>query len=488
LDDLPRLIFTLSPGRCGTKYLAALLNAIPGVCGIHEPEPDFVDWARAARRDPAEARAFWQDKKLPHIRSLDCETYAETSHLFGKGFVRPLLDLGVVPDVVVLKRNDRDVALSIWRRGGSPAKTLKGERYWLHPEQAEFCPLPRWWAFTDYQLCYWYTLEMANRMRSRVSWIEEAGGQVARLDFDTLTGGKLGWIDGCHAPDNITSWLKIELGLPSPDQVRFDLIQSDFHNATPAERRDLMPPGDLDEQEKQVRDAIASADKATVDIRKKIDVVVLSMDTMHRELVMALLGLSQDRRYNITIGTATARPRANNRCQICREFVDNERRPDWLLMIDEDTVPHGDFLSWVESDYDVISIATPCWKPVSHPESPIAWNVQLDPALEKLAPAVSVGPDALSYVLPSDKPVIDVASAGTGVVFIRRAVLEHPAMRAPFKNVYNEFGIRLVGADLNFCARAREAGFRVVSVLQNPASHYRTVDLLAVAKFMGGLR
>jgi hypothetical protein len=473
LDDLPRLIFTLSPGRCGTKYLAALLNAIPGVHGVHEPEPNFVDYARAARRDPQEAWRLWYCEKLPHIRSLGCEVYAETSHLFGKGFVKPLLDLGVVPDIIVLKRDHRDVALSIWRRGHAPATTLHGQRYWLHPEQAEFCPLPRWWAFTDYQLCYWYTLEMEARIQSRASWVEEVGGKVARLDFDTLTQGSM------------RKWLKDKLDLSLPDQY----LTRDCFNATPVDRRDVMPPGDLvDEQEQQVRDAIASADKVTVDIRKKIDIVILSMDVMHRELVMRLLALSRDKRYNITVGTATARPRANNRCQICKEFVDNERRPDWLLMIDEDTVPHGDFLSWVESDYDVISIATPCWKPISHPESPIVWNVQLDPTLEKLAPAVSVGPGTLSYTLPSDKPVIDVASAGTGAVFIRRAVLEHPAMRAPFKNLYNEFGIRLVGADLNFCTRAREAGFKVVSVLQNPCSHYRTVDLLAVAKFMGGLQ
>lgn len=480
MDDLPRLIFCLSPGRCGTKYLAALLNAIPGVHGVHEPEPEFVGYARAARRDPQEAWNFWHCEKLPYIRSLtygslECEVYAETSHLFGKGFVKSLLDLGVVPDVIVLSRDHRDVALSIWRRNGTPAKTLKGERYWLHPEQAEFCPLPRWWAFTDYQLCYWYTLEMTDRMGVLQALILDAGGKVAYLDFDVLTQG------------NMTVWLE-GLGLPSPDQVRFDLIQSDYHNATPADRRDLMPPGDLDEQEKQVRDAILNADKATIDVRKKIDIVVLSMETVHRELVMTLLPLGQDRRYNITVGTAQARPRGNNRCQICREFVDNERRPDWLLMIDEDTVPHGDFLSWVESDYDVISIATPCWKPVSHPDSPIVWNVQLDPELEKLAPAVKVGPGTLSYVLPSDKPVIDVASAGSGVIFIRRRVLEHPALRAPFTDVFNEFGIRLIGSDLNFCTRAREAGFRVVSVLQNPCSHYRTVDLLAVAKLMGGLR
>jgi len=158
-------------------------------------------------------------------------------------------------------------------------------------------------------------------------------------------------------------------------------------------------------------------------------------------------------------------------------------------MIDEDTVPNGDFLKWVESDYDVISFATPCWKPVTSPESPIVWNVQLDPGQERFAPTVN-NPDVRVYsgTLPEGEPVIDVASAGTGAILIRRKVLEHPDFRAPFVDVFNEFGIRIVGHDLNFCTRAREAGFKVVSVLESPASHYKAVDLLAVARLIRRLQ
>lgn len=486
MTDLPRLIFCLSPGRCGTKYLAALLGTIPGVCAVHEGQPDFVDWARAARRDPQEAWRFWHCEKLPAIQALGCDVYVETSHLFGKGFVKPLLDLGAVPDVVVLYRYYRDVALSFWRRGSIPAKTLRGQRYLLHPEQAEYRPLPHWWRFSDYQLCYWYTLEM--RERTSVLWrqIQMAGGKVAHLDFDLLTEGRVDLAEGCESPDNISSWIVDELGLPSPNQITFDLIQGQFRNATPLQLRDRLPPGDLDELERQVRDVIddAIAHPPGRDERQKVDIIVLAMTTVHKELASALLALSRDNRYNITVGFAAANPTSNNRCQIAKEFVDNERRPDWLCMIDDDNVPRGDFLKWVDSDYDVISFVAPCWKPATNPDSPVVWNVHLDEATKDFVPVRN----GMLYELSKEHKIIDVASAGTGVMLIRRRVLEHPDLRAPFVDQFNEYGIRIHGHDLRFCERARDAGFKVGSVLLSPASHYKTVDLLDVARLMVGRR
>ena len=61
------LIFTVTPGRSGTKYLAALLGSVPGVAAHHEPQPDFVTALRRAQQDPEVAFAFWRDVKLPFI-------------------------------------------------------------------------------------------------------------------------------------------------------------------------------------------------------------------------------------------------------------------------------------------------------------------------------------------------------------------------------------------------------------------------------------
>lgn len=470
-EGLPRLIFCLSPGRCGTKYLAALLSTIPGVYSVHEAEPDFVDWARAARRDPQEAWRFWHCEKLPYIRSLDCEVYVETSHLFGKGFVKPLLDLGVVPDVIVLDRVKRDVALSYWRRGSIPAKTLAGQRYLLHPEQAEYCPLPRWWTFTDYQLCYWYAMEMERRMEERTRWIQNAGGNVYYLNFGQFTG------------NGIVKWIDDNLDLPPINQGLADQIHQGARNATPPSVQDRLPPGNLDELEQQVWVAIDEAQRnpPPPDPRQKVDVIVLTMTSIHKELASTLLALSRQTHYNITVGFAAANPTSNNRCQIAKEFVDNERRPDWLMMIDEDTVPSGDFLRFTESTYDVLSFVTPCWKPATNPDCPVVWNIHLDEDTKEFVPIRS----GMLYELSKEYQILDVASAGSGAILIRREVLEHPDLRAPFKDEFNEYGIRIYGHDLRFCERARAAGFKVGSVLLHPASHYKMIDLIDVARLMG---
>lgn len=473
VEGLPRLIFCLSPGRCGTKYLAALLRTIPGVYSVHEAQPDFVDWARAARRDPKEAWRFWHCEKLPFIRSVGYEVYAETSHLFGKGFVRPLLDLGIVPDVIVLSRAKRDVALSYWRRGSIPAKTLMGQRYLLHPEQAEYCPLPRWWTFTDYQLCYWYTREVDQRMMGCVEQIESAGGNVYDLNFEQLKGDVVEWIDDT-------------LGLPPVNRDLVDRIHANALNSTPQNVQDRYPPGDLGELERQVWIAIDDARKnpPPPDPRQKVDVIVLAMTSIHKELASTLLALSRQTHYNITVGFAAANPTSNNRCQIAKEFIDNERRPDWLCMIDEDTVPNGDFLRFMESTYDVLSFVTPCWKPATNPECPVVWNIHLDEGVKEFVPIKS----GMLYELSKEYQILDVASAGSGAILIRRQVLEHPDMRAPFVDEFNEYGIRTYGHDLRFCERAKAAGFKVGSVLPHPASHYKTIDLIDVARLMTGAR
>jgi hypothetical protein len=139
MGDARRLIFSLNPGRCGTAYLWKAFETVPGVLGGHEPRPNFVDVMRAAQDDPGAARRWLEEVKLPYIRSLDCgvgynAVYVETSHLFVQGFVEPMLDLGVVPDVIVIDRPVREVALSMWRRKEIPGRTWLGLRYRLKPD------------------------------------------------------------------------------------------------------------------------------------------------------------------------------------------------------------------------------------------------------------------------------------------------------------------------------------------------------------------
>jgi hypothetical protein len=54
-----------------------------------------------------------------------------------------------------------------------------------------------------------------------------------------------------------------------------------------------------------------------------------------------------------------------------------------------------------------------------------------------------------------------VDGVATGCIAIKRAVFESPAMRRPFEMGYNADGILVRTDDLQFCRRAKEAGFTI---------------------------
>jgi len=158
-----RLIFTVTTGRSGTAYLARILGVIPDVASFHEPEPRFSEIMRSVQQDTDVAYEFWINKKLPRVASERAPIYVETSHLFCKGFVEPLLKLGITPDLILLTRPHRQVATSLYRLATIPGRTEKGIKYLLGPEDPDVLPLPNWESLHDYQLCYWYCLEIERR-------------------------------------------------------------------------------------------------------------------------------------------------------------------------------------------------------------------------------------------------------------------------------------------------------------------------------------
>lgn len=178
-----RLIFTVTTGRSGTDYLARLLDCVPGVTSHHEPKPHFVWAMRQAQADPEVARRFWVEQKLPAIQETGGRVYSETSHLVCKGFLEPLLALGHRPDLILLRRPHREVALSIYRLGTIPGRTPKGLKWYLSPDDPGVLDLSRWQELHDYQICYWYCLEIERR---RVHYGELLNGLGARVVAMTL--------------------------------------------------------------------------------------------------------------------------------------------------------------------------------------------------------------------------------------------------------------------------------------------------------------
>jgi hypothetical protein len=184
-----KLIFTITSGRSGSKHLTKILGTLRGVDAQHEPEPNFLQEMQAAQADFMIAKKFLEEKKLPQLSSRKTEILAEISHLWCKGLLQSWLlrDDLPVPDVVVLDRNLRSVALSILRLETTPERTHGGREWYIGPSAASaILKVKEWENWNNYQFCYWYAMEVEARKATLGNWIKSRGGRVCRIDITDL--------------------------------------------------------------------------------------------------------------------------------------------------------------------------------------------------------------------------------------------------------------------------------------------------------------
>jgi hypothetical protein len=180
------IIMCLTTGRSGTNLLEKLLALADDICAVHEPEPAFQHVLGDVRRNPPAAISFVRDRKLPDILARSGAHYAETSHLFGKGFFEAFVALGIPFRLVILNREPRQVAKSLLRLKTVPGRTIRGRGFLLDPSQNGVMKLPDWEKMSDYQLCYWYCLEMERRKSVYTAECRERGILVVEIALEKL--------------------------------------------------------------------------------------------------------------------------------------------------------------------------------------------------------------------------------------------------------------------------------------------------------------
>jgi hypothetical protein len=146
---------------------------------------------RDVQSDPAIAKDFLINAKIPHIYSnySDKKIYVETSHFFCKGFFEAWVSLDDVPlpELIILNRNPRQVALSMYQLSTIPQRTKSGLKYYLSPtDKMNYTRLRNWNEMNNYQLCYWYCLEIEERKKIYSDYIRQKGGLVATTSIDEL--------------------------------------------------------------------------------------------------------------------------------------------------------------------------------------------------------------------------------------------------------------------------------------------------------------
>ena len=157
------IVMCLTTGRSGTNLLEELLALANDTCSMHEPAPYFSDHVKAVRDNPKAAIDFVKNEKIPAIEQIAESNYVETSHLFGKGFFEAFIELDIPFRLIILHRPPREVAKSMWRIGSIPARTEKGLISMYHPDSDDVLQVDNWQKLSNYQLCYWYCLEVERR-------------------------------------------------------------------------------------------------------------------------------------------------------------------------------------------------------------------------------------------------------------------------------------------------------------------------------------
>jgi hypothetical protein len=197
----------------------------------------------------------------------------------------------------------------------------------------------------------------------------------------------------------------------------------------------------------------------------RILVAIPTQGWVHRSLACALIEFA---RKNAAYWFVSEKPIENARNMAAKKCLDEGF--DFLLMIDDDTVPMRSPILLANLNHDVMICPTLMFK--CEPDLmqrggyPYVWNaLDWDEDLQKWREH-----------LPREG-LQEVDAGGTGCMMIARRVLEHPTMRHPFKRQWDEDGICTHSSDLTFCRRAKEAGFSIWAHYDFRCRHVKELEL-----------
>lgn len=198
---------------------------------------------------------------------------------------------------------------------------------------------------------------------------------------------------------------------------------------------------------------------------KKVWISILNQGTIHLGLADVLLKMASDNRYKLHINYPDLKPDTVNRNRIVADFL--ESGYDYLLMIDDDTVPLKNPLDLVELDKDIINFAVPQWR-----EGDVYW-VALDRVKDGWKP------------LPVERRagLQEVDATGSACILIKREVFEK-IDKPFFMPKYGDDGIKFTGQDYLFCEKAKKQGFKVWVHFDYIASHFKEINILEILKLL----
>jgi len=247
------LTFTVTSGRSGTKLLTVLLQKSAGIDACHEPDPRANFELRGTIEDPRHGLNWLINEKLPYIATHHTRRiYAETSHIYCKGFIELIQELGLNTRYIILRRDAKAVARSLYQMKCIPERTDAGRLVLIGPSDKGVLNLPNWQEYSDYQLCYWYAREIERRQQHYA-----ARFAAERIPFhDLRMEDLLAW----DKFQRLCAFLDVGGTVGPPSFDRFKAVTAENQNPRNVahERNvDTPLPINIDEQEERLDEVIS---------------------------------------------------------------------------------------------------------------------------------------------------------------------------------------------------------------------------------------
>jgi len=209
--------------------------------------------------------------------------------------------------------------------------------------------------------------------------------------------------------------------------------------------------------------------KTNIPERKKVMVNILNEGETSagwETQVFAWMNEKSDK-YEFEIFFPTGRPIPDNRHKIVKKFLEGDW--DYLVMLDDDNPCYKNIFDLLDLDLPVVGGVYPgkgkngiiffAFKVEEKNGKKVfkQWPVEKRVGLQK------------------------VDAVATGLMVIKREVLEKMKGMKPFEEHFDEDGVLDYGDDMGFCLKCAEMGIDVYAHFDYIGSHFKTVDLLWIA-------
>lgn len=215
-------------------------------------------------------------------------------------------------------------------------------------------------------------------------------------------------------------------------------------------------------------------------MKRRILISVPNTGNIHKLVVLVLLKLQQDPRYNLTFIFPTWNPYEHSLHRIVNDFMDIYKDHSFWLNIDSDNPPINNPLDLIELDRDIIGLPTPVWHFTDKEkkgERPLYYN------------AYNYDKNKNAYRENGLREGLqEVDAVGTGCLLISKRVFINPEMRKlPFARIWNSDGTIERGNDIAFCERAKRQGFKIYAHYDYPCMHFNKLELNEVVRAFSNL-